>query len=1125
MTKLKFNPADRELVELLGSNLVEASAGTGKTYSIGILVIRLVVEKELPIDKILMVTFTNAAVAELEDRVRKFIRLAYKAARGQSIEDEGIESLIQGYLRDPSIGGTHKVVKLLENARRSLDDTSIFTIHSFCQRTLTEFAFETGQLYGMDLLNNIDDVIQEEVDQYWRVNVAGLSKELIQLVRSYNTSGSIKLNRKVMLEFTKQCINGTTYAGDIYLMDQLLDDFDRLIASISTNIDTIKASLWAKQPDIPRFSVGQAQFWADLLEEPIEFFKELFKSKGQYYKPLIFKKQIEDFREYQGNVANAIAGVHSAAASSIIPRIKDRLLQNKSLSTNDLISNLHAALDFEDSPALIAAMRNKYKAVFVDEFQDTDGKQYEIFSRVFTSKSSVIFYIGDPKQSIYSFRQADINTYFKASDEVDKIYGMETNYRSSANLIEAMNAFFTGNQKPNFDTFYTYNGNGHTIDYIEVNAKKEACQISIEGQVEKSLIIYKDYTNDSDICSHVGNKIVKLLKNGLISNTEQKITTTDIVVLVRNKYQAIDVKKELNRRKVPCLILSDQKVFDSEEGKYIAQILNAVIDPKRNKINLALLTPLTGYTYMAVEHLDDAIKLERFKKLSQAWENEGVYSVLKEFAKFYNLENVLLGDGANANGERIISNYFQIAEILQRSETENKFSQNDLIRFLFRNINDTSDDNDEFVQRIESDESAVRIVTIHKSKGLEYNIVFAPFMDMEAKERKSGFSTFRSVDNTYYHSFVGHLGDNRSLFLTEQEQENRRILYVALTRAKYACYLFKKEEDASKNTTFDTFYRELIAAQQLNHNIFIANYGVDEFEKWESGIVNAQKVYLELPQISIQDSHWRKMSYSYLAGDHAYVKKELKNPGNQSDYDNFIFKELPKGAHVGNLLHNMFEFIDYTDSDSEKIEKAVSDSLRIFLPKYKVEFQKPLEEMLKTVLSTEIEIAGESFKLNQVGNESKKTELEFDFMTNKFNVEALNGLSEHLPEAFEMHTRHNEEIEGVLTGFIDLFFKHNGKYYILDWKSNFLGDVVDDYSEEKLITAMSDSNYHLQYMIYSLAIKKYLESNLNDFDYEKHFGGVIYLFLRGVRNDAETGVFTNKPSAGVIEKLESIFSS
>ena len=1123
MAKLKFDPADRELVELLGSNLVEASAGTGKTYSIGILVIRLVVEKELPIDKILMVTFTNAAVAELEDRVRKFIRLAYKAARGQSIEDEGIESLIQEYLRDPSIGGTDKVVKLLENARLSLDDTSIFTIHSFCQRTLTEFAFETGQLYGMDLLNNIDDVIHEEVDQYWRVNVAGLSKELIQLIQSHNISGSIKLNRKVMLEFTKQCINGTTYAGDIYTMDQLLDDFDRLIASISTNIDTIKASLWAKQPDIPKFSVAQAQIWADLLEEPIEFFKELFKSKGQHYKPIIFKKQIEDFREYQGNVANAIAGVHSAAANSIIPRVKDRLLQNKSLSTNDLISNLHAALDFEDSSALITAMRNKYKAVFVDEFQDTDGKQYEIFSRVFTSKSSVIFYIGDPKQSIYSFRQADINTYFKASDEVDKIYGMETNYRSSANLIEAMNAFFTGNQKPNFDTFYTYNGNGHTIDYIEVNAKKEACQISIEGQVEKSLMIYKDYTNDSDICSHVGNKIVKLLKNGLISNTEQKITTTDIVVLVRNKYQAIDVKKELNRRNVPCLILSDQKVFDSEEGKYIAQILNAVIDPKRNKINLALLTPLTGYTYMAVEHLDDAIKLERFKKLSQAWENEGVYSVLKEFAKFYNLENVLLGDGANANGERIISNYFQIAEILQRSETENKFSQNDLIRFLSRNINDTSDDNDEFVQRIESDESAVRIVTIHKSKGLEYNIVFAPFMDMEAKERKSGFSTFRSVDNTYYHSFVGHLGDNKNLFLTEQEQENRRILYVALTRAKYACYLFKKEE--SKNTTFDTFYSELIKAQQLNHNIFIGNYGVDQFEKWESGIVNAQKVYLELPQISIQDSHWRKMSYSYLSGDHAYVKKELKNPDDQSDYDNFIFKELPKGAHVGNLLHNMFEFIDYTDSDSDKIEKAVSDSLRIFLPKYKTEFQEPLEEMVNTVLSAEIEIAGESFKLNQVGNESKKTELEFDFMTNKFNVGALNELREHLPDGFDMHTGYNEEIEGVLTGFIDLFFKHNGKYYILDWKSNFLGDVVEDYSEEKLITAMSDSNYHLQYMIYSLAIKKYLESNLNDFDYEKHFGGVIYLFLRGVREGSQKGVFTYKPGIEIIDKLETIFSN
>ena len=425
------------------------------------------------------------------------------------------------------------------------------------------------------------------------------------------------------------------------------------------------------------------------------------------------------------------------------------------------------------------------------------------------------------------------------------------------------------------------------------------------------------------------------------------------------------------------------------------------------------------------------------------------------------------------------------------------------------------------MQRIESDEEAVKIMTIHKSKGLEFDIVIAPYLDLKISEI-GAFTSYRD-DKTGDYCFVGqkHLLDKKSVWNAQQEQENRRLLYVAITRAKYNCFLFK---DSKTGTTLSKFYEELKNTDSdyisidkyINSNV---EYKGDEYK-------SVDYKYPRIPEIELGDRHWRKMSYSYLAGTHQYIPKEIKKDAYPDDsYSQFIFKDLPRGAHVGNMLHNIFEFVNFMENKDGQWENIIDISLQQFLPKYKGEFNTELLEMTKHIVEANIKIGDLSFSLSEIDYEHRKSEIEFDINVSRFKVDELMELQSLMPEGFEINAKTNEDIEGILNGFVDLFFEYKGKYYVLDWKSNFLGDTMEDYTEGKLIDAMNESNYHLQYLIYTMAMKKYLSMKIPNFDYEKQFGGAIYVFLRGVRAGNDNGIFSHKPSLELIEKLEAIFKT
>jgi len=255
------------------------------------------------------------------------------------------------------------------------------------------------------------------------------------------------------------------------------------------------------------------------------------------------------------------------------------------------------------------------------------------------------------------------------------------------------------------------------------------------------------------------------------------------------------------------------------------------------------------------------------------------------------------------------------------------------------------------------------------------------------------------------------------------------------------------------------------------------------------------------------------MSYSYLAAGHDKLPKP-QGSLYETDYDKFVFNELKKGAQTGDMLHYLFENVDFGNPNRWAI--VIDEALVQFMPRYRTDYAPMLLRLLNEVFSANISINGDTFQLSSIGSTKRINELEFDFMVPPTDMEALNQLAtpQRMVDVRPIGTK-----EGVMNGKIDLFFEHNGKYYILDWKSNYLGDTLDCYTPEKLNDAMNESNYHLQYLIYTVAVNKYLKTRLPNYDYDMHFGGVVYLFVRGMRIGEQAGVFVCKPERKQLELL------
>ena len=1117
-----------ETVSLQQSNLIEASAGTGKTYSIALLSLRLLLEKNIPIQEILMVTFTKAAVAELETRVREFIRMAHAASVGKTISDPTIAGIVSNSI---IAIGEKQTERLLHQAILFLDETGILTIHSFCQRTLSEYAFETNQIFGAEAMSpgDLDDLSNDEVNVFWRKHIVVLETQLLDYVMP------VFLSRDLLFTFIKEAMSGkklialSPYQPDLLStqqQNQLIGRLNEQKGIINTAKDLALDFINKNKVQLYKETESNKRAKQNLLplfEYPELLLNAIWENLSKEYVKKVFADLLPILAaaETAENLINKICyeftnQLYQMAIDIICAQVDRRKVSNSMLAFDDMIRKLHQSVVINKNQTLTNALRLKYKAVFIDEFQDTDKLQYEIFNALF-GIDSILFYIGDPKQSIYAWRQADINTYFKAGNAVTNKYGMNTNYRSCNGIIKAQNDFF----KPtiDFDTFY-FGAAPDAIHYYDVAAptKNEKGNLLFKGNQVNPITIYNNQNND-EIIESVMATVIQLLSDPAYTivenNISKPIRPSDIGILVRTNNKGKEIKEKLSLYKIPAVTIDDTKLSETKESAELLYVLQAVVEINASNINKALLSSLTGFTIENITQLNEELVLQQFKTYQQSWTKEGVYVMLMKFITDYRVKTHLLESNI-AGGERILSNTLQLVELLHKIQTNKQYSPTELINWLQKVREGHTAEGDEFEQRIESDEDAVKIVTIHKSKGLEYNIVIAPYLDIKTDIKD--FTSYRDpITGDYLFANNEILTpDQMDIILTQQEQENRRLIYVAITRAKYKCYLCNSLAGYYKKSSFKPFV-EAISKSASKEIAFEEAPAIPYRFKYNAGIPYYPIVYKKASNFSLEQLHWHKMSYTFLNPEH--ISQQKPTAGNPKDaYSEFIFSTLKKGAYTGNLLHYIFEFIHF--SESTHWPKVINNALKRLSPGNQDAYATNLLELLQQVTQTDLHCNGQSFSLSQFNHEHRINEFEFDFMVQPFQVPQINQLSTiKVPFHLKPFQQSSGQLEGIMNGKMDLFFEHGGKYYILDWKSNYLGDSLSDYTTDKIWDAMAENNYHLQYHIYTVAICKYLSLHVPGFSYETHFGGVIYLFVRGIRKGENTGIFFHQPEKNTIDQL------
>lgn len=1103
---------DVKKVALSGKNLIEASAGTGKTYSIAVLVMRLLVETELKIKELLLVTFTDAAVAELDERVRLFLRSAYRYLQTNA---EMKDALLQEILDEALKTGSREVIaQKLKDSIVLLDELEISTIHGFCNRTQQQFAFETNQLFDKELIKDDRELIDQAVFEYWRSNVTSFPVSILVLLAERSPS----FGPSELAEAVKKTLNGYHfYQTQERSFEQLFEAFgaaqeksqcvkNELIELVPQILaDDLSKNHYAKKTYVPKLGTPQVfvedYHAARISKNPAAYlsivFPDFFLEKYQEFEETL----IQEDQIYQALRIKLVNEVTVFAVERI-----EKVKKKKSLQTyNDMISGLHAAVTHPSNEGIIHQLKKKYRAVFIDEFQDTDKVQYEIFYEAFgnpkyetsPTDSTIVFYIGDPKQSIYAFRQANLKTYAQAR-KTSKSFTMSTNFRSVPRYVAAMNVFF---KAMNPDFFMN-----PEIGYIPVEPRPgwAADQPLCLNQkpVEPIAFLPKKEKNEVSQITVV-NQILNLLKNGTIEG--RAVKPQDFGVLVQKGKQGRELKEILTKVGVPSVVVDDQKVLRSNEARFVRDILEAILVVDTPTLLKALLTPYTLYSDTDLMKLDLPTEKNRFALIIQTANQSGIYPALMQFLNVYN-STIALQLNPNVAADRMLTNYIQLAEICNERMQRYGDDLPSLLDWLMK-ASQSNDLAEQYEQQLESDSDAVNIVTIHSSKGLAYNISCI-YLDSKLGGDTRQFIEYQNDQEKFEYAFSKFDEDLMERAEHQQLEELRRLIYVAITRSVYHSMisypLLTKDKTEDDSKPIDMIHRILSASAEFSQyflevepsDVLLDAYQ-QEVEQLEGEV---RKVNHQIPF----RSSWSVKSYSSIRKKEHHIIKREKIEGLEG-YDQFIFKTMPKGAHVGNFLHHIFENIAYNEPQKvlpfmeSMLDSALAQNI---LTKDNLE---AYTQMVHQVLGIQLEpMSGASFGLSTVTQ--KVPEMEFYFSIHEFNEQELTDVFEQ-PFSFE-----NDQYSGYINGLIDLVFEKNGQYFILDWKSNHLGDHLEAYGAGGVQQAMTESNYHLQYFIYTISLCRYLKQVHPDFEYTRDFGGVFYVFIRGCRKGETSGVFSYKPS-------------
>ncbi len=1179
-----------------GVAVIEASAGTGKTFALAGLVLRLLLEPDgaAPppgIGQLLVVTYTNAATDELRERIRARIRSAADAFE-QGVSDDALErSLLTRFARADERA---RARQRLEDALTLFDQAAIFTIHGFCQRVLRDRAFETDSLFDAELAADDSDRLREVAFGFIRQQLAAAGPGLI-------ASGLAQLLTPELLLATARAVQPHTEftvspGPDDTAAQRLVAARTALLDHWRTHQSKVRALFGGGRAN-PTF---KAEFNKDAFAAKVEALRERL-DRGESWdadmakllaalglaearKALLAKpKQAPDFAFFEA--VQAVLDAREALGRDLQARfaleLQARLAaaqrRAKSQSFDGLLRRTDAALAGGSGPELVATLRGTYRAALIDEFQDTDPLQWRIFARLFADSDAGhrLRLIGDPKQAIYGFRGADVATYLAAREAVpsEARSTLGTNWRSETKLVAAVNHLFGTHPRPFANPrieFAPVGAAGRAEAHALHDPQAAApLQLWLLGEGEEGKSIGKESAGELARAAIVA-EIEHLLGDPDITLGGVRVRPRDIAILVPVNREARQLQDALRQRGIPSVLQAAESVFASDEVAIAESLLDAWESPHSPGVLRRLLaTPALGFTLADFARLDGdagfaAQVAEAFARHVQNWRRRGFAAAFRGWIEGEGIRARLM---ARPDGERRLTNLLHLGELLHAAEQAGHTGAA-LRRWLADQKAAGAPAADDTEMRLESDASAVRLVTIHKSKGLEYPIVFCAFLWRSVEPprmRDHDPLVVRRATGGPLIDLAGYRdSEHREAFAADMLQEHLRLLYVALTRARNRCYLLTGPISGLETSALGWLLHARSPADEVP-DLGVLRDRLKDFplpamraelqsiaEQSDGTIALAENLPGPAPQgggwaetpVELDGprefrrggfDRWAIQSYSGLiagaaeeAPDHDAVEL-APEPAEAAEPDEFA--RLPRGTTLGTCLHEVFELMDFT-APPEAWAELVETSLRRHQLSVEL-WREPTLRLLGRVMASPLNAHGDTFRLGDIAPGQRINELEFFLPLRGFNVSALQRVfarhAADVPVAdwpARVADLGFEAGGGFLHGYVDAVVEHAGRCYLLDWKTNWLGPTAAAYTAATVNRAMRGGFYVLQYHLYAVALRRYLRLRRPGADFAAMWGGVFYAFVRGV-DPAQPGQgwFFHRPDEALLDELECALES
>ncbi|GGK16753.1 UvrD-helicase domain-containing protein [Luteimonas terricola] len=1197
---------------LEGVHAIEASAGTGKTFTLATLVVRLVVERGLRVGQVLAVTFTEAATQELRSRIRARLLLAEQLVGAMLAANASPEATLTHAVLDAHLArGTETADALrrrLHAAANDIDLAAIFTIHGFCARVLREHALEVGQAFDAPELLTSDTPLYEAIAaDLWRSHGStadaaddllalwpggpqALAADLAPLVRE-------PLLRPALAELPDDPAPRLHATGEA------------LATAFRTHGDDFRAALVSAVEGKILHGGSYKLDWITALFDALHQWCHAGERGTPFEHPklpqlhrdtlLLRTSKAGAGRTPDSPICDAVPGYLDALAAmaewkdarrvELLHRLRDdarlrvaRAKQQQRVQTyDDLIDRVADAIDGPQAAELTAKLRAQYTVALVDEFQDTDARQWRIFDRVFGAASGApaLYVIGDPKQAIYGFRGGDVETYLAARATAEEAPPLALNFRSRPSVLQAVSALYAQAQAASDadDKIPPPFIDGRiAFKQVEPGGVRDDADYQHHGTAAPALTLWRAPTPEPDAkgrlkphsagrsrelatqaCVAAIHRVLTDARDGKANIEGRAVQPGDIAVLVRSHNEATRIRHALAMAGIPAVAAGKQSLFATPEARDLHALLLALLHGADDgRLRMALSTVLVGLDATAIAALDDdGEALRAWQLTALAWRDRlqrgGPLALINDLCAEH--AGRLLG---LLDGERRLTNYLQLAELLQDAQAR-ALGLHGLVDWLANAIADANANDESQLLRLESDARRVQVVTLHKSKGLEYPLVFMPFAAIGAPTRSPGQRAV--VNGEGGRALHWKLLPSRSGWETAkdawtlaQRAEDARLLYVGLTRARHALWLASGMfSNHDKSPLLHMVAKPDSLAAALGATVAIDDSTPPATLPWL-----APQSTDAVPPARIATralaSDWWVYSFTQLAnaegqGD-ASASATQPAPGGQDEpavdadvelasgadpaTDADVFDPRFSGTRFGVVLHDVLEHTDFArwsawtpgaPAPGSDDAKLIADRLRA--GGYPAEDIEDGINVLTPLIGHTLTVAlPEGVRLADVPADRRRPEIEFQFALAPTRVDALLALlHRHGLLTARQGFGARRRLEGLMTGLIDLTYVHDGRWYVLDYKSNRL----PGYGPAQLDEAMAHSEYDLQALIYTLALHRWLRFRLGDaYDYARDFGGVRYVFCRGLdasREDAK-GVQAWRFMPALVDELDALFA-